>query len=271
MKDLIKFILKYGNFLVFIILEVVAFLLFLNNNDYPRSGMLSTANRAVGSYYNMISEVTTYFSLHTTNEELAKENVALQTQLQAYLQQNDSVQDWQPKQGRFDYLSAKVVHCATYSTHNYFTIDRGSTDGLSIGMGVCTAAGAVGVISTLSDHYAVVVPLIHSRSQLSCRLKKDDYIATLHWEGHDIGYAKLEDVAIHEVVDKGDTIVTSGLTNSFPEGVMVGVIEDCSQNTGDGYYDIRVRLSVDFRRIKFVEVIRDRYSKEIEGLVDGMD
>ena len=51
MQALLKFILRYGNFLLFILLEVAAFLLVVWSNAYPRSSTLSTANRLVACQY----------------------------------------------------------------------------------------------------------------------------------------------------------------------------------------------------------------------------
>ena len=47
MQNLLKILLRYSNFLVFIALEVAAFMLITFNNAYPRSSVFSTANKVV--------------------------------------------------------------------------------------------------------------------------------------------------------------------------------------------------------------------------------
>ena len=82
MQTLLKFILRYGNFLLFLLLEVAAFLLVVWSNAYPRSSALSTANRLVAWQYEIVAEVTGYFGLKGVNERLAAENASLRSQLE---------------------------------------------------------------------------------------------------------------------------------------------------------------------------------------------
>ena len=84
MHNLLKFISRYSNFLVFILLEVVAFLLIVHNDIYPQSSVLSTANRVVAWNYKVASDITGYFGLRTQNAELAEENVMLRNRLTTY-------------------------------------------------------------------------------------------------------------------------------------------------------------------------------------------
>ena len=81
MQSLLKILLRYSNFLVFIALEVAAFLLIYFNNAYPRSSLLSTANDVIAWQYEQISEIRGYFGLRSQNERLAAENAALRNQI----------------------------------------------------------------------------------------------------------------------------------------------------------------------------------------------
>ena len=81
MQNLLKILLRYSNFLVFIALEVAAFLLLSYNNAYPRSSFLSTANNVVAWQNEQITEIKSYFHLRSVNEQLAAENAALRNQI----------------------------------------------------------------------------------------------------------------------------------------------------------------------------------------------
>ena len=126
MQNLLKILLRYSNFLVFIILEVAAFMLFSYNNAYPRSSILSTSNDFVAWQHEQMAEITNYFRLRSVNEELAAENAALRNQICSM----DSAKN----RDVIHYESAKVVHMTTDQLHNYLTINRGSVDGISIGL-----------------------------------------------------------------------------------------------------------------------------------------
>ena len=280
MQTLLKFILRYGNFLLFLLLEVAAFLLVVWSNAYPRSSALSTANRLVAWQYEMVAEVTGYFGLKGVNERLAAENASLRSQIENNGQWEESVADStkivstnskSPFKGdlegpRIIYREGTVVQMTMNSMRNYLTINRGEEDSVYEGMGVRNEEGAVGIVATVGKHYAVVLPLINIETRLSCRFLKNDYIGTLQWDGRDTRFAEVADVATHLEVNVGDTIVTSGLSTSFPAGVPVGVVEECRLEEGASYYTVRVRLATDFRRLRHIEVIDNEDVEEIQGL-----
>ena len=263
MQTLIKILLRYSNFLVFIALEVAAFMLISWNNVYPRSSLLSTANDFVAWQHEQMSEIGGYFSLRSQNEQLAAENAALRNQICSM----DSAES----RGSIHYQNAKVVQMTTDQLHNYLTINRGSRDGIQQGQGVRSEQGVVGIVRTVGRNYSVVLPIINTFSNLSCRFAKNDYIGVLQWDGKDNRYAQLADVATHMVVNVGDTIVTSGLSPVFPEGIPVGIVESSVLYEGESYYSIRVRLNTDFKRLKYVEVVQNADQNELEELTNGLD
>ena len=263
MQNLLKILLRYSNFLVFLALEVAAFLLISYNNAYPRSSLLSTANNVVAWQNGLISETKTYFHLRSQNEQLAAENAALRNQICSM----DSAKHEAP----IHYEAAKVVQMTTNRLHNYLTIDMGSKDGIVRGQGVRNEDGVVGIVRTVGTNYSVVQPIINTHTNLSCRFAKNDYLGTLQWDGKDCRFAQLADVASHMVVNQGDTIITSGLSPVFPEGIPVGIVESSVLKEGESYYTIRVRLYTNFKRLKYVEVVQNAHQKELEDLQNGLD
>lgn len=115
------------------------------------------------------------------------------------------------------------------------------------------------------------MPIINTHAIISCRFAKNNYIATLQWDGDDYRFATLIDVSSHLVVNKGDTIVTSGLSPIFPEGIPVGIVENSTLKEGASYHTISVRLSTNFKRLKYVEVVYNKDQLELEELINGMD
>ena len=263
MRTLLKILQRYSNFLVFLALEVAAFMFITRNSAYPRSSILSTSNTVIAWHYEQWSAIGDYFHLHEENEALIKENIDLRNQLSALEATliGDSIH----------YLDAKVVQMTTNRLRNYLTINRGSKDGIVRGQGVRNADGAIGIVRTVGRNYSIVLPLIHTETNLSCRFAKNGYIGTLQWNGKDSRYAQLADVAAHVEVAEGDTIITSGLSPVFPEGIPVGIVESCRIKEGDSYYTIRVRLEADFKRLRFVEVVQNAHQQELEELANGLD
>jgi rod shape-determining protein MreC len=263
MQTLLKILLRYSNFLVFLLLEVAAFLLISMNSAYPRSSILSTANEVVAWQNAVVSDIRGYFNLRAQNEQLAAENVALRNRITSM--------DSEENAAVIHYESAKVVQMTTDRLHNYLTINRGSKDGIQRGQGIRNEEGVVGIVKTVGPHYSVVLPVINTVSNISCRFAKNDYLGTLKWDGKDNRFALLADVSAHMVVNPGDTIITSGLSPVFPEGIPVGIVENSTLKEGDSYHTICVRLSTNFKRLKYVEVVQNADQKELEDLTNGMD
>lgn len=272
MNNLIKFIVRNSNFLVFLALEVVAFFLIVNHNEYPKSSALATTNNIVGEYYTIVNGIGDYFNLRTENDELAAENAALRNQLTYY--QNlleDSIEQvpYTYSHLQLHYIPAKVVNLTTDRQHNYITLNKGARDGVKKGSGICDEKGAVGVICTVGERFSLAVPLIHTSSAISCRIKKNDYIGTAVWNGVNCRYVQLADVAAHVNVEEGDTVVTSGLTPVFPEGIPVGTIRSARLREGDSYYSITLRLEANFKKLKYVQIITNDEKDEQQTIENG--
>mgnify|MGYP002511891398 CR=1 FL=1 len=187
MRNLLDFLLRYNNFLIFTILEVVAFILIANTHEYQLSTVLSSTNSVAASYLEAKTSVEEYFHLHEENIILAEENARLKSQLMdvqntnEYLIERDSQYTY--SQLDWEYIPAKVIDISTNKQHNYLTINKGSRDSIEVDMGVVCQNGVVGIVSAVGEKYALVVPVIHTNMNLSCRLKKNDYIGRTQWLG----------------------------------------------------------------------------------------
>ena len=81
MKNLLQFLTRYSNFLIFLILEVVAFILICTCNEYQQSAVWSGANRMVAGINNIKTNVVEYFDLRAANAVLVEENARLKADL----------------------------------------------------------------------------------------------------------------------------------------------------------------------------------------------
>ena len=176
MKNLLQFLTRYSNFLIFLILEVVAFILITTTNHYQQSATWSAANKIVASIQHLATNITDYFSLREENVRLAEENAYLKTQMMLMNNASESVveRDSQYIYSHLDweYIPAKVIGLTTHKQHNYLTINKGSYDGIVEDMGVVNQDGVVGIVSAVSERYALVVPLIHTEMNLGTHLSQ---------------------------------------------------------------------------------------------------
>ena len=268
MKQIIKLILKYHFTIIFILLEIVSFSLIIRHNEYQRAIFSESASTLFGNVSSTITSIKDYFRLKEMNESLANENILLKNRLEEYELLRDTiihgtvVQDSIPV---YEYIGAKQVNATYNRTKNYITLNRGRKNGLQKEMAVCTPEGIVGLIQDLSDHFAVVIPLINVDSRISAKIKKNNYYGSLQWDGNDYAYSYLNDIPYHVEVNAGDTIVTSGLSKIFPEGIVVGYVESVDKETAN-FLKIKVKLAVDFKRINHVYVILNNKKNEQTSL-----
>jgi rod shape-determining protein MreC len=164
-----------------------------------------------------------------------------------------------------------VIDISTNKQHNYLTINKGSRDGIEKDMGVIGANGLVGIVSTVAEQYALVVPLIHTDISISARIKSNGQIGGTQWNGRDYTSVNLTHISRHITVSVGDTIVTSGLTSVFPEGIPIGVVEKTTLKKTSDYHTTQVKLCTDYRSLKYVQVLHNKNKKYHDNIYYGMD
>ena len=268
MKEIIKLILKYHFTIIFILLEIVSFSLIIRHNEYQRAIFSESASTLFGNISSTITSIKDYFRLKELNVCLSNDIILLIYRVEKYEFFRDTiihgtvVQDSIPV---YEYIGAKQVNATYNRTKNYITLNQGRKNGLQKEMAVCTPEGIVGLIQDLSDHFAVVIPLINVDSRISAKIKKNNYYGSLQWDGNDYAYSYLNDIPYHVEVNAGDTIVTSGLSKIFPEGIVVGYVESVDKESAK-FLKIKVKLAVDFKRINHVYVILNNKKNEQTSL-----
>ncbi len=264
MQNLLEFLQKYHHWFLFVLLEVISLIMLFQYNSYHNSVWLSTANAAVGSINEGRAEMESYFSLSKMNEGLTMRNFYLERQLaqmrRLYKEATGDtavVRDEMQFLKQYHLVPAKVVTNELNRPDNLLTINKGSADGIEVGMGVACGQGVVGITYLVSDHYTVLIPVLNTSSRISCAIRSHNYFGVLRWDGKDAGVAYLEDIPRHARFKRGDWVETNGYSSIFPPGVLVGKIETV-YNSADGLsYRVKVRLSTDFGRLRDVVVIND--------------
>jgi rod shape-determining protein MreC len=132
-------------------------------------------------------------------------------------------------------------------------------------MGVINESGVVGIVSSVSDNFSVVLPILNPSSKISAKIKNKEKIGSLVWDGIDARVALLEEVPSHIPLEVGDTVVTSGYSSIFPEGIKIGIVR-YSKKENDNFYFIEVDLFTNFNQLSYVDVISYRNAEEQEEL-----
>lgn len=274
MKNLINFIIKYFSWFVFIFYVTISCMLLFQNNPYQHHVYLTSANRVCSAVYGVFNNVTSYFHLHEINEDLHNRNALLEMEVinlrnqlnSVKLMLPDSIAAMAASEHGFDFILAHVISNSISQPQNYITINRGSLDGIAPEMGVIDQNGVVGIVNVVGPHSARVISLLNPQFRLSCKVKGSDFFGSLVWDGKDAYHAVLEEMPKHVKFAKGDTIVTSGYSSVFPEGLIVGTIVEQIKDKNDNFFSLRIALSTDFTQLSTVRTIKNNRQAEIMAL-----
>ncbi len=276
MERLFLFIYQYRAFFTFLTLELICAWLIIENNRYQGAQFFNSSNGFVASVNNFSQGVREYFSLRDINNTLAAENAYLRQRLEAKNQAahlGSAVTDSAVIK-RFDFVSARIVNNSVDRFTNYITINKGSADGIQRNMAVISSLGAVGKVKAVSDHYAVVMSVLNIDMMISASIKRTGHFGTIQWDGRDPEIVDMKFIPPHVKPVKGDTIVTSGYNAIFPEGIMIGIIEDVHLADAALFYELDVKLAQDFRKLSFVTVVKSKLKQEqdsIEQVITPLD
>ena len=270
MRNLLNFFLKYNYWFLFILLEVISFALLFRFNNYQGSAFFTSSNQVAGMAYEAANNVTGYFHLKSINDDLVQKNVELELQmerLRSALMEltSDSTGVERMKSDAlkgYDIYRANVINNSLTHVDNYITLDKGENDSIRSEMGVINGSGVVGIVYHTSANYSVVIPILNSKSSISCKIKRSDYFGFLKWDGGSSEYATVKDMPRHSLFSLGDTIVTSGHSAVFPGGIPIGTVEDMSDSHDGLSYLLKVKLFTDFGRLNDVRVIAQKGQEE---------
>jgi rod shape-determining protein MreC len=268
MSNLLNFLIRFSNLIIFLILEGITFYLLATGNSYHNSRVMNGMRGLTQGIETKISNTRNYLHLREINERLGVENVALKNSIE-HLSKKDnsvffSVNDTILRQ-QYTHTSGEVIENSVNRQKNFFTINKGRKQGISSDMAVTCFDGVAGVIVGCSDNYSVAMSLLNLDFRLSVRIKSNGYFGSLSWDGKDYRHAVLTEIPQHIYVTIGDTIETTGYSAVFPEGLTVGTISDFEKRGGD-FYKITVELFTDFKKLHFVDVIGNLKKTEKVGL-----
>lgn len=274
MRNLLDFIAKYYYWVLFVVLEAMSLVLFFRCNSYQGSVWFTSANRVVAEVDRIYAEVAHYLWLQVNNAQLTHENTTLQIENAALRKKLAQLIPDSTTAATlvttalhgYTLIPAEVTSNDVRHRDNLIVINKGERDGVRPEMGVVSGTGVVGIVSKVSESYAVVVPVINSKSSISCRVRGSQYFGYLKWTGGNPLLAELTDIPRYANPQTNVLIETSGYSSVFPPGIFVGRAVEIKDSDDGLSYSIRVNLSTDFRRLQHVAVIATSYQAEVDTL-----
>lgn len=269
MKNLLRIISKYHLLLLFIVLETISFAMLFNHNSYHRSAYLNATSTITGTINKRIQYIKDFLILVESNKHLAAENASIKNSLRSSYKQNrisfheifDSIYS-----EHWHYTDCKIVYNSTNRQNNIIIIDKGIMQGVEPETAIISGRGVVGIVQHVSNHYSTAYSLLNTNVIISAKLKSTGHFGTLRWDGNDPSYCMLSDIPNHVKVENGDTIVTSGYSALFPEGITIGIATNIDKSVDLSFYQIKVKLCEDFGALTHAYTVKNILKHEIDSL-----
>lgn len=263
MYNVIQLLIKYGAHIMFVVLEMICFTLIVNNNDTQKKIFLNSSNILAAKVESQRSNLIEYSNLRNLNDSLLRQNANLIENLITVEYSNDNIPASDTSMSQYNLIPSKIVNSTINLRNNYFTINKGSREGVRADMGVIAShTGLIGVVRNVSENFAYVISLLNRQTRISCAVKNRDGHGTLIWDNMDPLRMTLESIPKHEKIAIGDTIITSGYSTMFPRGILVGKIESYNIPSGSNSYSITVKLFNDLTSVKYAYIVQNRFAEE---------
>ena len=278
MRNIFLFIRRHLNFIFFLFLQGLSIYFIVHYSKYHQAAFGNISNRVTGKVNDQYSRINNYFHLKRVNDSLVKTNERLYNKLRADYQLPDTASrlvvdsiriDSILQYKKFSYLSARVVSNSVSTQNNFIVITRDKPGELHNGMGVVDQGNAViGIITDVSGNYAVVMSLLHKDSHLSGKLLKGGETGTLNWDGKEPNIITLSNIPKSARVAKGDTIITSGFSTTFPRGMMIGTVTEVLAEKSTSYFRIKFKTSADFNNLQHVYAIESTEQAPVNKILE---
>lgn len=286
MQQIIDFIIRKKDVVVYFILLLFSLSLIFNSNYFHRSKVIILLNNISSFSSENFDYINEYFELKDINLDLTKENLFLKNQLEKVKQYSnlDSL-----KNINFTFRNAKVISNNLSSFKNHLIINKGVRHGLKNEMGVINSTGIVGIINRTSKNYSSVMSVLNIDTKINAKVKRTSHFGTLEWNGRRTSYLVLNDIPETANIKVGDSIITGGMSLIFPEGINIGVVSEIiNQNKisdtvvrfkgnineanyldfefKENYLTVKVKLHTDMNNLNNVYVIESLNRKEFQKI-----
>lgn len=237
--------------------------------------------RGLTTVGNWISDKTTELA---SLKDVMKENEELKTQVDALTNELNTLKldqydtedlrellELNNSYSEYNKVSASVIGKDAGNWFDIFLIDKGSRDGIAVGMNVITGRGLAGIVTEVGQNYSKVRTIIDDTSSVSGMVlsTSDNCIVTGNLQTMDekqmITFTNLKDT--DDQVSVGDQVVTSYISSEYVQGLLIGYISELHVNSNNLTKSGLITPVVDFEHVKHVLVITDL--KTTTGTPDG--
>jgi rod shape-determining protein MreC len=241
----------------------------------PLNVLSGVFNRIALSFTDGITDVAELQSLRQRNADLEEALAQFQGELVELREISSDYQrladllNYTTQTTEQEFLAADVISIDQSGFLRTITLNRGTRDGISIGMPVVTDQGLVGRITEVSANASRVLLVSDQSSAISARLQ------TSRVEGSVIGQLsgvlRMTFIPIGESIQVGDLVLTSGLGGNFPPDVVIGQVTSKLQLEFETFQEAEVRSLINFDTLEIVLIVTNFQPVDLSVFEDTGD
>ncbi len=249
---------KFREYLVFLLAVLLSFLLIFSNDNPHVQAFQAQTLEVLSAVQRPLLEWQRLGDLEAENQRLRNKitELSLQLQLRAEAElENQRLRKLLQfqEESQLEVQPAKIINRGTSPIVNSVTVNLGSTQGVRKNQAVVVSEGIVGKTVNVAEQSAVVQLLTDVNFRISVKNQRTRVTGVLLWERNNI--CSMKNVAKSLDVQTGDTVITSGYSDIFPEGLLVGEVVEVSNEIPGYHKRIRVRTFINFSELEEVFIL----------------
>jgi rod shape-determining protein MreC len=249
----------WGDFITFVLIFFLSLVpLFFSKNPVENYGLRSLIIEAAGTLTAPFYEIKNLADAFEENRKLRYANMTLQLEKSRYIEAYYENQRLRDLIGFASFQTLSCKPAAVIGSDKSFgiksiLIDVGSEQGVRPNMALGCSQGLVGKIIDVSLFSSVGQLLTDYNFRVAARIQRSRDTGIFHALDDDIGF--LDGVHHRADVRPGDTVITTGASSLFPEGLPIGVVTKIDSTESKLFKRVYIKPSVDFSKLEEVFVI----------------
>lgn len=160
----------------------------------------------------------------------------------------------------YDMIFASVIYRNSAQWYDIITINKGKKDGIEKGMAVIKNSGLIGRVVNVTKNTSTIKMLTSTgiNNAISIKIIIDDKEIYGLLSEYKNGYFKIEGISENTEILENSTVVTTGMDNIFPSGILIGNVKYIEKDNFDLTTTVFVKPSVSFDNIYYVSVLKRR-------------
>ena len=222
-----------------------------------QSKVYNVANRAIS----IKDIIFSYEEIIAENENLKKENMKLKIQKernQKILEENERLLKLLEMKENSIYKGnlkfARVSFSDINNLNNKIFIDLGAEDGIKIDMITVYGDYLVGKIVAVHNNYSEVELITNPNSIISAKTMRD-ILGIARGSDEEDGLLYFQPSIVEDNLKEGDEIITSGISDIYPEGIKIGKIEEIDEKENYGYKRVTLKPGFESKDLRELIVI----------------